>query len=139
MEIFLEQAAGNYMTRVVKTVTREVTIQELAGLFSTSDFNSYPVEEHSHVVGMVSKFDFLANFIFTPTQMVTPYRELMRRTVGDVMTPDFIYVGKDTKLTRVLQLMIDHRIRSIPVIENDQRLVGMISRQDLIHALQAAS
>ena len=52
------------------------------------------------------------------------------------MTSEFIYVGVDTKLTRVLQLMIDHRLRSMPVIENGQRLAGMISRADVMRALQ---
>jgi CBS domain-containing protein len=60
----------------------------------------------------------------------------MKRTVADVMTSEFIYVGTDTRLTRVLQLMVDHRIRSMPVIDNDQRLAGMISREDVMRALQ---
>jgi CBS domain-containing protein len=36
----------------------------------------------------------------------------------------------------VLQLMVDHRIRSMPVIEDDQRLAGMISREDVMKALE---
>jgi CBS domain-containing protein len=52
------------------------------------------------------------------------------------MTSEFIYVGTDTRLTRVLQLMVDHRIRSMPVIGNDQRLAGIISREDVMRALQ---
>ena len=126
------------MTSDVKTVTRGVTMHELSHLFSVSDFNSYPVEEDGRIIGIVSKFDLLANFVFTPMQMVPRYHDLMRRTVGDVMTPDYIYVGTDTKLTRVLQLMVDHRLRSIPVIGAVQRLVGIISRQDVIRALQPA-
>ena len=126
------------MTSDVKTVTRGVTVHELSHLFSVSDFNSYPVEEDGRIIGIVSKFDLLANFVFTPMQMVPRYHDLMRRTVGDVMTPDYIYVGTDTKLTRVLQLMVDHRLRSIPVIEAVQRLVGIISRQDVIRVLQPA-
>jgi CBS domain-containing protein len=51
------------------------------------------------------------------------------------MTSDFIYVGTDTRLTRVLQLMIDHRIRSMPVIDSE-RLVGIISREDVMRALR---
>jgi len=126
------------MTSDVKTVNRGMTIDELSQLFSVSDFNSYPVEEDGRVIGIVSKFDLLANFVFTPMHMVPRYHDLMRRTVGDVMTPDYIYVGTDTKLTRVLQLMVDHRLRSIPVIKAVQRLVGIISRQDVIRALQPA-
>ena len=68
--------------------------------------------------------------------MMPHYNDLMRRTVADIMTSEFIYVGTDTRLTRVLQLMVDHRIRSMPVIDGDQRLAGIISREDLMRALQ---
>ena len=68
--------------------------------------------------------------------MIPRYDDLMKRTVADIMTPDFIYVRGETRLTRVLQLMVDHRIRSMPVIEDDQRLVGMISREDVMRALR---
>jgi CBS domain-containing protein len=124
------------MTRDVKTVTRSVSLRELGDLFEKDDFNAYPVEEGSQMVGLVSKFDYLACFIFTPAHMIPRYDELMKRTVADVMTSEFIYVGGDTKLTRVLQLMVDHRLRSMPVIDGDQGLVGMISREDVMRALQ---
>jgi CBS-domain-containing membrane protein len=136
MYTFLEQVVANSMTRDVKTVSRGVTVRELGDLFETDDFNTYPVVENSHVVGVVSKFDYLACFIFTPAHMIPRYEELMKRTVADIMTPDFIYVRVETKLTRVLQLMVDHRIRSMPAIEGDRRLVGMISREDVMKTLQ---
>jgi CBS domain-containing protein len=123
------------MTSDARTVTRGVTLRELGDLFDKDDFNAYPVEEGSTVVGLVSKFDFLACFVFTPARMVPRYEDLMEQTVADIMTPDFIYVRADTRLTRVLQLMVDHRIRSMPVIEGDQRLAGMISREDVVRAL----
>ena len=63
---------------------------------------------------IVSQFDFLKCFAFNPSRMVPAYDELLSRTVGDVMTPEFIYVDPGTKLTRVLQLMVDHRMKSIP-------------------------
>ena len=133
---FLEQVTADAMTGNAKTVSRGVTLRELGDLFEKDDFNTYPVEENSQVVGVVSKFDYLASFIFTPAHMVPRYDDLMKRTVADIMTPEFIYVRIETKLTRVLQLMVDHRLRSMPVIEGDQRLVGMISREDVIRALQ---
>ncbi|ABE64964.1 CBS domain containing membrane protein (plasmid) [Nitrobacter hamburgensis X14] len=119
---FLEGLVANYMTCPVKTVTRQVTMRELNLLFESNDFNAYPVEEHARVLGLVTKFDFLSCFAFRPGQMVPRYDELMNRTVADVMTPEFIYVNETTRLTRVLQLIVDHRIKSIPVIEADHRL-----------------
>jgi CBS domain-containing protein len=136
LQSFLEQIVADHMTREVKTVTRDVSIRELGALFEKDDFNAYPVEEGSQVVGVVSKFDHLACFIFTPAHMLPRYDDLMKRTVADVMTSEFIYVGEDTKMTRVLQLMVGHRLRSIPVINSDQRLAGMISREDVMRALQ---
>jgi CBS-domain-containing membrane protein len=133
---FLDQAVAGNMTRQVKTVTRGLTMRELGGLFEEDDFNAYPVQDDQHVVGLVSKFDYLACFVFTPAHMVPHYEELMKRTVSDVMTAEFIYVSMETKLTRVLQLMVDHRIRSMPVIEADQRLSGIISREDVMRALR---
>jgi CBS-domain-containing membrane protein len=133
---FLEQIVADHMTRDVSTVRRTVTLRQLGDLFEKDDFNAYPVEEGSQVVGLVSKFDFLACFVFTTAHMIPRYDDLMKRTVADVMTSDFIYVGAETKLTRVLQLMVDHRLRSMPVIDSDQRLAGMISREDVMRALQ---
>jgi len=133
---FLEEIVANHMTRTVKTVTREVTMRELQGLFERDDFNAYPVEEQAHVLGLVTKFNFLNCFAFTPSRMVPHYDDLMKRTVAAVMTPEFIYVNASTGLTRVLQLMVDHRIRSIPVIEADHLLAGIISREDVMRALE---
>lgn len=136
---FLEETVAGYMTRSVKTVTRDLTVRELGAMFERDDFNTYPVEEGGQAVGIVTKFDLLKCFAFTPSQMVPRYGELMNRTVADVMIAEFIYVRPDTKLTRVLQLMVEHRIRSIPVIDGDQRLVGIIAREDVARALASCA
>jgi CBS domain-containing protein len=139
VDSFIEQVVADYMTRKVKTVTRGLTLRELGELFEREDFNTYPVEENEQVVGLVSKFDHLACFVFTPAHMMPHYDDLMKRTVSDIMTSDFIYVGTETRLTRVLQLMVDHRIRSMPVIDGNQRLAGIIAREDVMRALQRCS
>jgi len=136
---FLEEIAGSYMTRTVTTVTREMTVRDLNDMFERDDFNTYPVQEEAEAVGIVTKFDLLKCFAFTPNQMVPRYADLMNRTVADVMTPEFIYVRPDTKLTRVLQLMVEHRIRSIPVIDDGHRLAGIIAREDILRALADAA
>jgi CBS domain-containing protein len=67
--------------------------------------------------------------------MVPAYNDLLSRMVADVMTPEFIYVDPETKLSRVLQLMTDHRTKSIPVLDAEQRLAGIIARTDIMRAL----
>jgi CBS-domain-containing membrane protein len=132
---FLEATAGQFMTRTVKTVMRDTTMRELQKMFDEDGFNYYPVREGEDIVGVVSNFDFLKCFAFNPGRMVPAYDDLLSRTVADVMTPEFIYVDPATKLTRVLQLMVDHRMKSVPVLDAQHRLVGIIAREDIMRAL----
>jgi CBS-domain-containing membrane protein len=138
MHRFLEACAGDYMTRIVKTVGRDATMRELQQMFEQGDFNAFPVCENEEIVGLVTKFDFLKCFAFTPGRMVPSYDDLLSRRLAEVMTPDFIYVDTATKLTRVLQLMVDHRIKSVPVLDAGQRLAGIIAREDIMRALAGA-
>ena len=136
---FLEQTVDSFMTRSVKVVPRDLTLLALSEMFERDDFNSYPVEDDGQVVGIVTKFDILKCFAFTPNQMLPRYHDLMSRKIGDVMTPEFIYVSPDTRLTRVLQIMVEHRIRSIIVLDGAEKLVGIIAREDVIKALKATA
>ena len=135
MHRFLEATAGQFMTRTVKTDMRDTTMRELQKMFEEDGFNYYPVREGEDIVGVVSNFDFLKCFAFNPGRMVPAYDDLLSRTVADIMTPEFIYVDPATKLTRVLQLMVDHRMKSVPVLDAQHRLVGIIARQEIMRAL----
>ncbi len=133
---FLACTVGQYMTRTITTVTRQAPLHELAALFERHDFNSFPVVEDGTMLGIVTKFDFLRAFAFTTGQMVPHYGDLMRRPVGDVMTEAVVHLEPDAPLTRVLQLMVSIRARSFPVLSPERRLVGMISREDVMRALR---
>jgi CBS-domain-containing membrane protein len=136
---FLEQIVADYMTRKVVTVPPEMTVRELGQLFRQTDFNGFPVMQDAQMTGFVTKFDYLACFEFTPARMLPRYDDLMRKSVADIMARDFIYVGSETRLTRVLQLMITHRVRSLPILQADSRLAGIISREDVIRALESCA
>ncbi len=136
---FLEYSAGQYMTYPVKTVTRQTTMRELEALFEKHDFNAFPVVESRAIVGLVTKFDFLKTFAFTTGQMLPHYDELMSRTVGEVMTEAVVHVEPAAPLTRVLQLMVNLRARSFPVVAPDRHLLGIISREDIMRALKEAT
>ena len=138
MHRFLEATAGQYMTHQVKTVTRDTTMRELHKMFEADDFNCYPVREGDDIVGVVSNFDFLKCFAFNPGRMVPAYDDLLSRMVADVMTPEFIYVDPATKLTRVLQLMVDHRMKSLPVLDAEQRLAALGAKAVMLDSAQSA-
>lgn len=133
---FLECTVGQYMTRQVKTVTRLTTLRELEALFEKHDFNAFPVMDGGVVVGLVTKFDFLKAFAFTTGQLLPHYDEIMKRTVGEVMTEAIVHVEPAAPLTRALQLMVNVKARSFPVLSPDKQLVGVIAREDIIRALK---
>jgi CBS domain-containing protein len=135
---FLESTAAQYMTSKVTSVTRTCTLGELESLFAKYDFETLPVVEDDRLLGIVTKFDFLRAFAFTTGQLLPSYDEQMKKTVGAVMTEGVVHVEPDAPLTRVLQMMVNHRIRSFPVVD-DGKLVGMISRGDVMRALKQAT
>ena len=113
------------------------TLRELEHLFESHDFNGFPVVEGHHLIGIVTKFDFLKNFVFTPSTVFPHYEDLMKRTVEEIMIKKVSTVHPSTPLTRVLQLLVESRDKSFPVVDEKDRLVGMISRGDIIQALKA--
>jgi CBS domain-containing protein len=133
---FVECTAKQFMTRSVITVSRQTTMRELAALFEKHDFNAFPVMEDGKLVGIISKFDFLRAFVFTTNQVVPHYNELMSRPAAEVMTEAVVHVDPASPLTRVLQLMVNLKTRSFPVISGDDQLEGMISREDVMRALK---
>jgi len=126
------------MTPSVTTVTLQIIMGELGQLFGKHDFNSFPVVEDGKVLGIVTKFDFLRTFAFTTGQMLPHYDELMQRRVVEMMTEAVVHVEPEAPLTRVLQLMVSLKARSFPVISPERRLVGIISREDVMRALSEA-
>jgi CBS domain-containing protein len=136
---FLDCTAQQYMTRSVVTVSRRVTVSELGALFDKHDFNSFPVVEEAKLLGIVTKFDFLRNFAFTTGQMLPHYDELMRRTVAEIMTEAVVHVEPTAPLTRVLQLMVSLKTRSFPVLGPERQVLGIISREDVMRALEEAT
>jgi CBS-domain-containing membrane protein len=136
---FIESTVEQYMTRSVITVTRQATAGELGHLFEQHDFNSFPVVENGDLLGIVTKFDFLKTFAFTTGQMLPHYDELMGRRVAEIMTEAVVHVEPAAPLTRVLQLMVSLKTRSFPVIGSEHQMLGIISREDVMRALKAAT
>ena len=133
---FLQETVGNNMTRSVRSVTPETTVGELYRLFAADDFEAYPVVRDDTLVGMVSKLDALKPFAFTEDQLIPHFKEGMATVVDDIMSAKLETVKSDTYLQRVLELMIKHRVKSLPVVDQWQSLVGIIAHEDVMRAME---
>lgn len=133
---FLLDTVQDNMTRDVRRVAPETTVGDLYRLFAADDFDAYPVVRGDELVGVVSKLDALKIFGLCRDHMLPCYAEGMATTVDRVMTSEVITVDAETCLQRVLELMIKHRVKSLPVIDRRRSLVGIISREDVMRAME---
>jgi CBS domain-containing protein len=132
---FLQETVGDTMTRSVRSVAPETTVGDLYKLFAADDFDAYPVVQDDTLVGIVSKLDALKPFAFTEDQLVPHYKDGMSTRVDTVMSTSIVTVEPDTHLQRVLELMIRHRLKSLPVVDQGKNLLGIIAREDIMRAM----
>ena len=132
---FLQETVANNMTQRVRSVAPETTVGDLYRLFAADDFDAYPVVRGETLVGVVSKLDALKVFAFATDRILPHFADGMGTTVDEIMTTDVVTVDPDTNLQRVLQLMVKHRLKSLPVIDQRRNLVGIIAREDIMRAM----
>jgi CBS domain-containing protein len=132
---FLEKTVQNNMTRSVRSVAPGMTIGDLLRLFTIDDADAYPVESQGKLVGIVSKADALKAFGLRPVEMIPHYDDLLGTTVDEIMTRQVMCVEVRTPLQRVLHVMVAHHFKSLPVVDDKNRLLGVIRRDDVIRAL----
>ena len=113
-------------TRIV-AVTRGYSAREVAILIYSGTCSGVPViEPGNHLVGIVSEFDVL--------KALVKGQDLQVLKAEDIMTSQPVTVEETATAETVINQMIEHQIIRIPVVR-DGRLVGMISRTDLIDHL----
>ncbi|MBR1163689.1 MULTISPECIES: HPP family protein [Bradyrhizobium] len=132
---FLQETVANNMTTSVRSVAPEMSVGDLYRLFAKDDYDAYPVLRDDVVVGFVTKLDALKAFACTTDHILPHYDDRMGTTVDEIMSSDVIAVEPDTNLQRVLQLMVAHRLKSLPVVDKYHRLLGIIAREDVMRAL----
>lgn len=136
---FLRYRVADAMTRDPITVGADTTLGELEALFAQHDFNGVPVVDAAGTLaGFATKLDMLKAFRFRPEAMIPPYDRIMAQPVSAVMTTEPVTVPPDRPLTRVLDALVEQRVKSFPVVETD-RVVGVIAREDVLVALRRAT
>jgi CBS domain-containing protein len=111
------------MTRDVRLVRPDQTIREAAALMAELDIGVLPVEESDRLVGMITDRDIAVRAVAQGRGADTPIR--------DVMSAEVKYCYDDQSIDEVTQTMAELRVRRLPVISRDKRLVGILSLGDL--------
>ncbi|HUC51379.1 MAG TPA: CBS domain-containing protein [Xanthobacteraceae bacterium] len=137
------------MTRSVISVGPDESIMKAARLMLQNRISGLPVIDlNRELIGIVTEGDFLRRgelgtqrrrpkwleFIVGPGRLADEYVHAAGRKVDEVMTTDPVTVSENDSLEKVVEVMERRHVKRLPVMR-DGRVVGIISRSNLMHAL----
>ncbi|MBW6462992.1 MAG: CBS domain-containing protein [Firmicutes bacterium] len=145
--------ARDIMTAPTISINQGKTVKVALDLLAEHNISGLPVvDDDENVVGVISGSDIMRysqNKKVLPSSStsfwVSPYSEtddiatirngfeaLHRTIIKDVMTKKVYTANFDTPISEVAQLMIKRKINRVPVVTDDKKLAGIISRADLV-------
>jgi len=114
---------SDVMTRDVQTVRPDSTAQEAANFMLREDAGSMPVSDGDRLIGMITDRDIAVRGVAKGHGPDTPVRELM--------TDEIVCAREDDDVEEVASKMSSAQVRRMPVIDENERLCGIVSLGDL--------
>jgi len=132
--------AKDIMSSPVHTVAQTASVEAAAELITARKVTALPVvDDAGRLAGVVSESDLLWHRV--PADPTTHARRRpdtdpanRPEKVGEVMSPYPVTTRPDADVAEVAEQMLDHDVRSIPVLD-DGILVGIISRRDILRSM----
>jgi CBS-domain-containing membrane protein len=137
----LTATVADVMTTRVVSVRRDASVKEMAAMLRSSRISAFPViDDAGRVIGVVSEADLLVKVAVQAegTSMLAALRHFREDdktrgvTAGDLMTAPAVTIGPDAPVTEAARVMYDRRLKRLPVVNRAGRLVGIISRVDVL-------
>lgn len=144
--------AKDLMSKYVLTVPPEVTVQDLVKLFVSHSLSAVPVTgEDNELLGIISEGDLLYKEVrpYIPQYInilgaslyycgYGKYKESFQKLLAvkaeEIMTRQVRCVLPDTPINDIAALMIDEHLKTVPVVDEKHRLLGVITRHDMLAA-----
>jgi CBS domain-containing protein len=149
----MSQTVADIMTRDVITVTPDTPLSEAIKIFVDRQIAGVPVvDEQGKLLGAISETDlmwrekgiepapyimFLDSVIYlqNPAKYERDLHKVLGQTVGEVMTRHGIAIAPDRTLQAAAKLMYDKRIHRLPVVDPDNRVMGIITQSDIVRSI----
>jgi len=134
------------MVKKVITLNSEMNAQDAMQKLMERKISGLPVvDDDNKVVGMLTEKSILmailpsyvkkvGHFVYEvdPKRLIDKVEKLHQIKVKEIMRKEIITAKKDTSLTEIARIMLIHKIRRMPVVDDDNHLVGLIARQDVL-------
>jgi CBS domain-containing protein len=108
----------------VWSISPNASVLEALRLMADKDIGALLVMETDHLVGMISERDYARKVILQG-------KSSKDTRVGEIMTSKVITIHPDQTVQECMGLMNDHRIRHVPVVENEH-VLGVVSIGDVL-------
>ncbi len=113
-------AVGDVMNKQAIAIHKGMTCEDAIEVFLKNHIDSLPVvDDNNELVGIVTETDML---------MVGSSRQ----KVTDVLTKQVITVGQGCTLSKVMRLFQSRKVRCIPVVDDNRKLVGVVGRKEVL-------
>ena len=145
---------SEFMHRRVPTTTPAHTVYHVITLMQDTGMGKVVVtDERNHVVGVLTKSDIMFMGInplirgnidiikrlgLTGGDIDFSFRICILPLVGDIMTRDPLVVNPDDDLSIAADIMVKHRLGTLPVVNDSDELVGLLTKDCVIKALKSA-
>jgi CBS domain-containing protein len=116
------QLLKDVMSRDVKVINPDMTIQAAAALMRDEGFGMMPVGENDRMIGAISDRDIAVRAVSEGRDGNT--------TVRDVMSEGVAWAYENDTVERGASIMSENQVRRLPVVNRDKRLVGIVSLGD---------
>jgi CBS-domain-containing membrane protein len=126
---------GDVMTKEVVTVGSDCDFKACVDLLRVHRISAMPVMDGDYILGVISEFDLLLKEESRDSVANLGRRQghqATARTAGDVMTSPALCVGLGASLAETARLMHKRSVKRLPVVDEQGRLVGIVSRHDLL-------
>ena len=110
------------MTRDVKVISPDMTINEAARTMRDGDFGMLPVGENDRMIGAISDRDIAIRAVAEGKGPHTKVRE--------VMSAGICWAYEDDTVEHAARLIAEHQVRRLPLVDHEKRLVGIVALGD---------
>jgi acetoin utilization protein AcuB len=120
------------MTKDALTVTPTETIGQADELMNTNKIRQLPVVQGKDLVGIVTDRDIRSFLSGSLLEGIEAREEALNTKVREIMTTEPMTVSSDDDLQEAIELMIEEKIGGIPVVDEAEGLVGIVTYVDVL-------
>ena len=137
----MSSTVKDIMSTHVIAVRQSAGYKEMAAMLRNQRVSAFPVvDDDDKVIGVVSETDLLTKEALEGTvprtlQSLTEQRvrsQVNGVTAADLMSKPAVTVGPDEPVTHAARLMFNQRVKRLPVVGDDGRLIGIVTRSDVL-------